>query len=406
MRTRSAAILASTAFLTFTTAARGAEPKSAIELQIEQLKLEAELQKQKNEITKLEVEQVKAIGLPNFEGKTETDANTGKFEATVMAAIAMEAVAVEMAAALSLRADNQKILVLAAEEPFQFGFASGLKFEMDRVRADFEASCGDPCLPKEKRVGPEDSSVAGAVAIASNIAGLLRSDVKLTTVTIDKIDSKFLASSVASKMGGKAILNSGNPGFIIRPPDAKRLIELSDRPNWEKAGVDERYFWLIEASRLLDVEVARISKLPSSTVNAKQLAKLNALATRYKEFGDRVVKADATGATPLIIAIKDDKVSNLTKYVARIFVREAGGSTKVSKNIGTFFGVDPLRVTGGLIASYTLFDPADGTSPRADAPSLWVCTSGYRRLRAIRPSSIAPECTPAVPAKPETQNGG
>jgi hypothetical protein len=83
-------------------------------------------------------------------------------------------------------------------------------------------------------------------------------------------------------------------------------------------------------------------------------------------------------------------------FILRVHVDKAGGSLVHRTNIGTFLGVDPLRVTGGLIASYDVTDPSSGRVAYTD---ILVCRTSLSRLRPIHDASwkgkklSAPDCS-------------
>ncbi len=104
-----------------------------------------------------------------------------------------------------------------------------------------------------------------------------------------------------------------------------------------------------------DRTVEAVPELPVETAE-----RLTAAVTRFDAFFARVTAPDSAGIVAVAqAALLEQRLPD--KWLAlRVHVEKAGGSLINRKNILTFFGFDPIRVSGGLVASYTILDPADG----------------------------------------------
>jgi hypothetical protein len=95
-------------------------------------------------------------------------------------------------------------------------------------------------------------------------------------------------------------------------------------------------------------------------------ARYAAAVARFDLFFANVTAADANGKVPLAVAARLEKLLETSPFLLRVYVEKAGGSVVTRKNIWTFFWADPVRVSGGLVASYVITDPNDSRVLAAD----------------------------------------
>lgn len=90
---------------------------------------------------------------------------------------------------------------------------------------------------------------------------------------------------------------------------------------------------------------------------------------------------DDKGVVPIVQAARYANLLGDERRVLRVNVDETGGSVVNTKNIATTFGVDPVKVSGGLLVSYTLTDPNMG---RVLAGNVLHCRTTLASLRRVQ----------------------
>ncbi|WP_281821376.1 hypothetical protein [Sphingobium sp. BS19] len=123
---------------------------------------------------------------------------------------------------------------------------------------------------------------------------------------------------------------------------------------------------------------------PSDSDKAR-IGGIDAVRRRYDTFFSRMVTADAQGAVPIARAARLELLMSKVKGVLRVHVEKSGGSFINTKNIATFFGADPVRVSGGVVVSFILTRPSDGAVTKA---GIIQCRTAITRLRSIQEDSV------------------
>jgi hypothetical protein len=104
--------------------------------------------------------------------------------------------------------------------------------------------------------------------------------------------------------------------------------------------------------------------------------------------------AGQNGSIPIYEAARHLELLSGDALVARVHAEFAGGSVVNRQNLITFFGGDPVRTSGGLVASYTVTDPDSGAVLVAGVVS---CRTVFASLREIQSSSwtdgFEPDCS-------------
>lgn len=338
-------------------------------------------------------EQIAALNLPSFEGKTTLEGDAaGEMEANMLAMQAMRAAAVQIKRDLSgvdctkRRGESGRegpcFLVLAGNEQADFSQIGSIQAEMEAIetlylRAGVKAGPGTG-FESVKGAPFALESLGGAVAIANAIAGLLRSETTISAASVTAIDEPALATEVAGELGALAAL----PGAAVGPTDR----------NWPMLRRFDKLAQLrTRADEMLAAERSR--KKP----DAAAIKRVEAANARYDRFFETVTDPGTAGVVPILRAARLESLLAANPYILRIHVQKAGGSLINRSNIGTFFGADPLRVTGGLIARYSATDPNSGT---VAYKKILVCRTGLSRLGPIhdaawkgRAKPIRPDCS-------------
>lgn len=334
------------------------DPNAAIKAETDRLKAEAD---KINAQAELERARVAALGLPSFEGTTKLNAGAGEMEAMLLTAPAVRLAGNTIAQ--TVRA-APGVILLAHNETIDLGLAGVLETEMEGLALQF-ASLGISA--------PHGVAVSGTVAAISAAAGLFRANTEVTAAAVTVSDA-MLVTAVASSLQGRAVL----PANAIAPPD-QAVLDASEL--LKKLGSLSA---INEAAR---VERDRLAASNGTKPNdpKEKIVAIDAVRKRYDTFLARVTSPDATGAPPLARAVRLEHLAKDKWPVLRVHVEKSGGSLINSKNITTFFGADPVRVSGGLVVSYVLSDPATGTVKNA---GIIACRTDLARLRAIQEGTV------------------
>lgn len=316
--------------------------------------------------------------LPQFEGKTTPDADTGLFESTLLSAKALRVIAQKIA--VQIAKDKQPVLILTGDENFSFGTASAMNAGLKGLH---DTLCKPPIV--WSKCSPDRTAPLTPLAsVIGTIAGALRSDVSLQTLTATAIDSRMLADAVAAAMnkdGRVAHIYGGSPGIKVSKPD---LSGLDNQDAWiASTRIADKYAWLLTMRELARPQSSNQAEAPAARDMRKaNFEALTKWTDTFDTFDTRVTKAGDDGTTPLGRAIKADLIDNSVKSVVRVDVEIAGGSLKNSKNLLTFFGADPLRVTGGVLASFRLYE-SDNQGTWLTKWQVWSCASEEMRLKRV-----------------------
>src|SRR5262249_51650988 len=154
-----------------------------------------------------------------------------------------------------------------------------------------------------------------------------------------------LLTAVAAALTSQAIIPSVAIGTVTAKdlttsPILKQLSELDEKDK--------------KASEML----APLKPDNPAAKDKKLVASIQAVRKHYSDFFIRVTTADAQGVVPITRAARLEQLTAAADRVLRVHVEKAGGSLINKKNIATFFGADPVHVTGGLVVSYTLTNPS------------------------------------------------
>lgn len=324
---------------------------------------------------------IEALGLPSFEGTTTLNTGAGAIETTMLASRALDAAAQTIrgdilagdddcsraqsqGASAGSPATRQRacpIIVLAGDEAIDFGRIGALEVEMNALDTMFT----------HLGFGPAASSEAGGgapavIAAISAAAGLLRSNTTVTPVDLQALSHRALATAVAGRLGADAILPSAAIGSIPEPQASALLRKLNEL-----------------FDRRLRVQQARDAIVLRDPTKPTQRHKdLTAALARFDTFAARVTTPDSNGAVPIVQAVRLESILGQGSRILRVHLDRVGGSLINRTNLLTTLGIaDPVRVSGGLVASYTLTDPANGSVVKA---GMITCRTTTARLRSVQ----------------------
>lgn len=315
---------------------------------------------------------IEALGLPKFENKKELGEKGGEIEAAMLATRAVSAAASLIRDRLPpCGSDGSgKVVVLTGTQTFDLNTGKVVIARMTYLERLFAAA-----TPKQPAVPPKGSKffeaafIPGAIGpLLSAVAGLIGSDVKITGVDLSEVNDQMLATATAGQLTSCAIL-PGAQGGIADIEGSTVALKLAALVPLRLAAAD------------------RLAKFPEkqSAVQKGQAAKLQAAIDEYDAFYKELSTPAADGTTPFIKAILAESLAGQSGLrLLRITVNRAGGSMTNSKNIGTFFGADPIRVSGGLVATYTLVNAADNTVVKAGS---LACQTARVRINDVQNGS-------------------
>lgn len=302
---------------------------------------------------------IEALGLPKFENKTELVEKGGAIETAMLASRAVSAAAATMALnpKLGCPTDQSPIIVLAGTETFDLNSAAIM-----HSRINYYTKVLNQAMPGRANAFLDPATLIG---LASAAAGLFSNDVKVSGVDLPELNDAMLANAVAGNLTDCAILPSAGGGIanINASPLVGRLNELVTVRN--------------DAAALL-------AKIPAKANPAQkaEAATLTAAISEFDLFYKAINSPEADGKSPLIRAILVESVTATTKpLLLRVTINRSGGTITNTKNIWSLAGFDPVRVSGGLIASYTLVDANTGAVVAAGS---MACQTAQAKLRNVQ----------------------
>ena len=301
----------------------------------------------------LERTRITSFGLPTFEGKTTLKDNAGKLEAMMLASDAI-------GGAVKLIKDDVpagRYLVLAGDEGLDFSLAESMALEVDTVRQLLAHAMG------VQTATPHDA--AGGIAALSAIAGLLRSETEVSAIDLTtSLPNRLLAAAVARQVGGAL------PSQMIR---ASAL-----DPNEPMNSLPRSWNALLS---LAEQAAATRKAMGDKPADKAKAAALDRALARYKSLFDRATTANDKGIAPITNAIRLDRLSRYDPKILRVYAEHSGGTFVASKNLATHLGFDPMKVSGGVIVSYSVTDP---TSGRVEEHGIISCRTALTSLRRVQ----------------------
>ena len=314
-------------------------------------------------------ERIAALNLPSYTGATTLSGDAGKLEVAQLTVGAMGIAGSRISGIVKSSCTVTRPCVLVgAADTTNFAEAAAIGGQITGFQREFKSL-------RITRGGLESASVAGLVAVVSTLAGLVRTETTVTQVALPELDDAMLVLAVARGLGKGAIL----PGAMIGRPDLSNS-ELMK-------GLDE----LTELNTLARSERDTLLALEKPTAGQKvRAAELGALVKRVDDFHAKVTAVNDAGSSPIARAVRVEAVFAKDRPVLRVRVNMVSGSMTNSKNLGTFFGADPVRISGGLIVSYLLTDPTAGTATM----DVFACRTVRTTLRRVQTGDYQVENDP------------
>ena len=305
---------------------------------------------------------IEALGLPKFENKTELVEKGGAIETAMLASRAVSAAATAFGSDQNIICTSLEspIVVLAGNEVFDLKSATIMLSQIGYHIEVLQQAMPGPGKSTENFVDP-----GSIVGLASAAAGLFGNDTKVSGVDLPEMNDAMLANAVAGQLKKCAIFPSAGGGIanFMHSPIAANLTDLVKLRN--------------QAALLL-------KQLPAKASSAQKAsaAKLTAAVNEFDSFYKAINTPEADGKSALIRAILVESVTSRTEpKLLRVTINRSGGTITNSKNITTFLWADPVRVSGGLVASYALVDANSGAVITARTI---VCQTAQAKLRNVQ----------------------
>lgn len=254
-----------------------------------------------------------------------------------------------------------RVVVLAGNEKIDLNSGKLMLAKIAYFNRKFAALLPPPA--KSKASGPKllFESATMIPAAISAVAGLLGSETTVSGVKLPEVDDHMLANAVAGQLKGCAILPSVGAGMVDleNDPISIAIGEVLNQRNQAAA--------LVAASK---------------TPKAYRIAELKATNADFDTFLKEIGTAGGDGQTPFVQASLADRMAAVPELmILRVVVNRSGGTITNTKNIGTYFGTDPVRVSGGLVASFVLVKAQSGEVVIGDT---LACQTARVKLRDVQ----------------------
>ncbi|QDX26452.1 hypothetical protein FPZ54_10740 [Sphingomonas suaedae] len=361
---------------------------------LERAKLDLEFAKLRLEQGKLEKEvmqaQIDALGFSKAEGKTTLGADAGKLEGWMLASRAVDEAAAQIGekavAAVTAQQDGakadakpRKITLLGATERLDLSAAVAVTREMQAITQALEGVAQSYCSTTEVLVESGKSAGLPVPAIIGAALSLLRTDTEISGFTVAAAEAPLIDAVVGKRTDKiqwvmpREVALAAADGAVVKAFDALLLQR--------------------EQTALCRSQVAAGATTDAEKkAAAPKLAALDAMVARADAFSVRVSAPREGGSSELAAAAIAE---TLTKHDAgllalRLNVSQAGGTLLKRANLWTALGAPAVGITGGLVVSWRLFNPADGS---VRGGGVIVCRTALTNLNAIHAGRTdAPSC--------------
>lgn len=306
---------------------------------------------------------IEALGLPKFDNKTELVEKGGAIETAMLAsrAVSAAAFAIKSDANITCTSLESPIVVLAGNEAFDLNSVSIML-----ARIDYHTEVLQHSLPGSGKHSWTKFMDPGTLfGLASAAAGLFGNDTKVTGVDLPELNDALLANAVAGQFKKCAVFPSSGGGIA----------------NVANSAIAAKLTGLV---KLRNRAAAALAQIPAKASLAQKAdaAQLTAAINEFDLFYKAINTPEADGKSALIRAVLIESVISKTEpKLLRVTVNRSGGTITNTKNIFSLLGMDPVRVSGGLIASYALVDANTGAVITAGT---MACQTAQAKLRNVQ----------------------
>lgn len=373
-------MLCALAAIAFTGAAHAQTEEESAALQ--RAKYELELATARADLAKLKSDaldaKIKALDLKAADGKTTLGADAGKLEGVMLASRALDKAASNIADNVRLVVPAGKpVALLTASEALDLSAAVGLSRETKSMLYTAAGLIKSYC---PARGGGTIESFSVPPQVIGAALSLLRTDTEISGFSMTGADAALVDAIAGTSLNG----------------DSKWMfakeISIADENN-EIVKVFDFLLAARDPVMACRDKIKAAATTPALEAEAKpKLAALDAIVTRMDAFVVRVSAPREGKPSELTAAIMASKFSttHAGMLALRVTVNQAGGSLLKRANVFTALGAPAVGITGGLVVSWRLFDPADGTVKKA---GILVCRTALTNLNAIHKGKAGePSC--------------
>ncbi|MDJ0275377.1 hypothetical protein QLH51_00965 [Sphingomonas sp. 2R-10] len=274
------------------------------------------------------------------------------------------------------------ILLLSADDPLVLDTAANLESQIAFAEGALTKALPATC----KTASGTDGETGGFLppAVAGAVLGLLKTDTDISGIEATIPDGMLIAT-VARRLA-----RSNVP--VILPT---ALIA----PNHDSA-LAGRWGELL-ASR--DHAKTCLSRFGGRKADAATKRKtLEAAIAAVDAFEAKQTKPDDNGRIPLARAIQVETLLADNPHVLRVHVEKGGGTLLKRANLWTALGAPAVGITGGLVVSYVLTDPASG---QFRGGGVLTCRTALTNLRDVQGGRVGgtrgrgrADCSPLLDA--------
>lgn len=315
------------------------------------LEARAELIEQRTEVITQQNALLQALGVPETSGTTTLEDTAGQIEGAIMAAWAINAAAQGIAKEVESKQGTRSVIVLTGDTAFRLSDNDLFTLATERLISSSQDLLASAC-PDSGAADPGAAFVGpGALTALTTVLGLLRTDTTISGYSIDNLDST-LAAAVAGRMANARMIGE----MIAMDPANAALKSYDSLADVQQQLRNAQTRGTAAGSCPGGADAKVLDKAGIATVNA-------AMAANDGFMGEALKRPASGGLSPLERAAAAAGFHGETPanppLILRMAVVEAGGSVIERGNLWTTLGASAIGLTGGLVAHFTLIDPAD-----------------------------------------------
>jgi len=312
---------------------------------------------------------VDSLGLPSFTNSTTLGDKAGYMESAILTSAALKKATITLEEKLKPNGKTSLIpngvILVADDVSVNFGLYDEVIWEIASTNLEL-ARTTNVVAQNCKGGAKVNAAEAGVVTIISALtaaAGLISSEVTVTGLA-DTADGSMLINSLAGRLGDDTIIYGYGLGWPEIDEDKNQLLSNLKTVRLARITADQAKSVCPEAKSQDDNQKKAVAALDSAT-------------KRYDEFYGRLLKVE-NGTTLIGQALRLQQIG--TRDILRVKLVRSGGSFLNSKNLWTTFGLDPVKVSGGVIVTYALQEKASGKIKSAGS---FACQTTLTSMRKI-----------------------
>ncbi|MEP2103766.1 MAG: hypothetical protein ABJP02_16675 [Parasphingorhabdus sp.] len=341
--------------------------------------------------------------LPSFENKTTLGTSGGEIEAALLISTAVEEAASTIVGKITNKAcedkDKAKVaeltdkkmpishrttedecgnsgdpdfLIITGSNKENFNLPVVLQTELESLESRFRSI---PRIKVPAALADGGGALGGVapaaiVPFVTALSGLLGTETTVTGVEVG-VDDEQLAVALAGQLSAlkKSVrLYHHDPGRL-------RFKDL------EESVIGKQVVALKEfRDNAMVVRKNNSPKKNQTSDQNKTVEKIDVIVASFDALYGQITKRGGDGLSIFVKAILLNSYNTQETKIVRVKATKSGGSLIHSKNIWTTFGVDPLKVSGGLLVSYSMVD----SNGNVEVAGRLACRTSLASLRKIQ----------------------